>query len=191
MLGLAILAGSAAGVAEAGESFFLSHAGEISATADPRPVEDAWEPCPFLRYDEGGFPGLTRSRSGDRPLSDPFDDAGPLPGFGREPFDWREAAPRERSAFRVLLEPLDAALGLATLRGSWGKGGSEVSVSTDLSSWVDSLGAPLGGRVSLGLHVDMLGFEEGDGGRLPLIEPRHVGSRAAFVSTGVGLSLGF
>jgi hypothetical protein len=190
MLGWAMLAGSIWSLAEGGESLSTARLADLRITADSRLPEDSWEPCPFLRYEEGLFPGLTRSSSAVLSI-DRSDDAGLLPGPWREPFDWREAAPRERSAFRRFLEPIDRVVGLGNLHGSWETGSSQVSVSSDLSSWVDSLGAPLAGRVSLGLHVDMLGFEEADGGRLPLIESRRSGPRATFLSTGVGLTLGF
>ncbi len=94
-------------------------------------------------------------------------------------------------AFRSLLDPLEALVDLKRLRGSWDRRASEVSVSTDLSAVANSLGAPLAAGVFLGICVDLLEFPERDGGRLPLLDPRHGALRAADVSTGFGLTLGF
>ena len=140
--------------------------------------EDSWRPCPFLRLDEDEVRGAPK-----------YDDFPPR--SEREPFDWREPAPRGRSTLRALLEPIDAVVGLGRLSTTWDRSAAEVSVSKDVSTWVESLGLPLAPRAVLGVRVDLPGLDEADGGRLPMLDPRHTGPRAANVTTGLGLTLGF
>jgi hypothetical protein len=50
---------------------------------------------------------------------------------------------------------------------------------------------PLDLGVSLGVNVDLLGFEEYEGSSLTLIDPRHGSPRLANLSTGLGLTIKF
>jgi hypothetical protein len=180
LLGLAVVAGPFAveGRTEARDPLFSL---DGPALESPVPAEeDAWSPFPYLRYDDWGAP-LTERRAVE----------GLHAGWGGESFDWREASLPERSALHRLLEPLDALVGLEHVRGSWDRAASEGSVTTDLTSWANSLGAPLSGRAFLGICVDLLSYEECDGGRLPLIDAKHGSARPNYLTTGVGLTLGF
>jgi hypothetical protein len=149
----------------------------LEETADTdRPIleEESWLPFPHLRYDDGGTPPVVRRE-----------------GFEAESFEWRAASVPERLKFRSLLDPLEAIIDLKHLSSSWDRAASEVTVTTDLSTLANSVGAPLGAGVFLGICVDLLAFPERDGGRLPLLDPRHGALRPGDISTGFGLTLGF
>ncbi len=145
-------------------------------------AEEAWRPCPFLRLDEEDASPI------GRPLPDLRSPISPLP---REPFHWRLSALPGGSAIRALLDPIDSLVGFEHLRSTWEGGRSDVTVTTDVSDWINSLGAPLGGNCVLGPHVDLASFEECDGGRLPLLDFRHGTPRPGMVSAGFSLTIGF
>jgi hypothetical protein len=182
LLGLKLTAGAAPFEDAADSREFPFTLEDPAVVVEPIVVEDAWRPFPHLRYEDWG----AYSAEDRRWLAPAAESRG-------EPFDWRSVhipAAQKYGQFDVLLEPLDA-LVAEHLRGTWDRGASEASVSTDLSAWVNSLGAPLGGSIFLGLRIDLISYEESDGRRLPLIDPRHGAPRPNYVSTGVGLTLGF
>lgn len=160
--------------------------GHLLTLEGPGPVErpmiddDRWRPFPYLRLEDWGTPSL-----------DSRERAELFPSSETPTFHWRELALPERLVFQSLLEPLEALVDFKRLRSSWDRRTSEVSVSTDLSTVANSLGAPVLPGVFLGICVDLLEFPERDGGRLPLLDPRHGALRPADVSTGFGLTLGF
>jgi len=153
---------------------------ESAPTDQPILEDDAWRPLPHLRYEDPGTPSIASRNGTEFPA-----------GSEAEPFAWRETALLARSKFRSLLDPLEAIVDLNYLRGSWDRRASEVSVTTDLSTLANSLGAPLSPGVFLGICVDLLEFPEREGGRLPLLDSRHGTLRPGDVSTGFGLTLGF
>jgi hypothetical protein len=146
----------------------------------PMIEDDLWRPIPHLRLEDWG----TTVHEG-REQAELFS------GSEAPSFHWRELALPEHLTFRSLLDPLEAFVDFKRLRSTWDRRTSEVSVSTDLSTVANSLGAPLSAGVFLGICVDLLEFPERDGGRLPLLDPRHGALRPADVSTGFGLTLGF
>jgi hypothetical protein len=155
---------------------------DLRVPAESRP-EEPWQPCPFLRYEDEALVDPSRSVS----ERTPFDSSSGLDlprELMTEPYEWRDA-------IRFFLDPVEAIVGPGTLRGSWDERVKEASVSTSLSRWVEALRTPLGRRIFLGVNVDLLGFEEYEGRRFSMIDPRHGSPRITFLSTGFGLTLGF
>jgi len=113
-------------------------------------------------------------------------------GFRRDDRDWLRFAPE--TPFPKSDEPLcfgphpwDVVVGVEKTTGSWGRGVSEVSVTTELTRAL----IPLNAGVSLGVNVDLLGFEEYEGSSLTLIDPRHGSPRLSNYTTGLGLTIKF
>ncbi|HLY08837.1 MAG TPA: hypothetical protein VKW04_05945 [Planctomycetota bacterium] len=162
---------------------------------EPSSPEDAWLPRRCLSYEEEGLSSSPRRISFLLGSGDPGQDPR-APGEGRTPtpeerFRWRETAIPDWFAMRFLLNPLDAVVGLDNIHVSWGKLVSDVSVSTELSRALESLGTPLDRGIFLGVNVDMLGFEEYEGTRMTLIDARRSAPRISFLSTGLGVTFKF
>jgi hypothetical protein len=101
-----------------------------------------------------------------------------LGGFEAATFAWREAkrsTQGEMDGFRM----------------TWDARAPEGSGSPTLSSVLESLGRRVSDRLFLGVTVDRLGFEEYEGGRVAILDPRHGTPRMNTLATGVGLTLGF
>jgi hypothetical protein len=68
---------------------------------------------------------------------------------------------------------------------------SELSLSTKVSTWMESLGTLLDKSLFLGVNVDLLGSEEYQGLCLTRIDARHGTPRLHYLSSGIGLTFKF
>ncbi|HVR87368.1 MAG TPA: hypothetical protein VMU54_23790 [Planctomycetota bacterium] len=173
----------------------LAMQGSDFVIPEPFAREEPWRPCPFVRLEDEGSAGSQTHTSfllnsgGSGP--EEIEGFCVTPSYPERIFPRRETGFQEWSAVRFLLNPLDVVLGLDNLQVSWGKGVSEVSVSTVLSRWFESLGTLLDRNTFLGVNVDMLGFEEYEGTHLGVIDARRGTPRINNLSTGLGLTFKF
>jgi hypothetical protein len=162
---------------------------------EPSPREERWMPSPFLTYEEEGVSDSPRStplpRNPGVPAQEESEGLRLPPGDAVRFFHGGESGFPEKSALRSLLDPLDLVVGLENIHVSWGKSASEVSVSTVLSRWLESLGTPLDSNVFLGVNVEMLGLEEYQGTSSAMIDARRGAPRINNLSTGLGLRFKF
>lgn len=174
---------------------FVSAQGARLPAPEPPSREERFLPCPILSYEDEGSPGAQSHLfllldSGRTPQDEREVIRLPADSM-EETFHWREAALQERSAIWFLLDPLDAVFGLDNIRLSSGEGGSEASLSMQLSKLIESLGMPLDRSIFLGLNIELLGFERYEGGSLAMIDARHGTARVSYLSTGFGLTIKF
>jgi len=162
---------------------------------EPSLREERWMPFPFLTYEEEGFFDSPRATpltlNPGAPGQEESEGLRLPPGDAVRCFHWGETSFPEKSALRSLLNPLDLVVGLENIHVSWGKSASELSVTTALSRWLESLGTPLDSNVFLGVNVEMLGLEEYQGTYSALIDARRGAPRINNLSTGLGLRFKF
>ena len=174
---------------------FLTAPSLIAGTPEQASRENVWLPCPCLQYEDEGMSGAQRRTSlllhPDRTSQEDPDGLRLPSASTTDAFHWRETALPGRSPVWFLLNSLDALVGLENIHVSVSKGVSEVSVSTKLSTLLESLGTPLDQSIFLGIHVDLLGFDEFEATPWALLDARHGTPRVSYLSTGIGVTFKF
>jgi hypothetical protein len=169
--------------------------GPLQAAPDPSLLGDSWLPRLLLSYEESGVRSDRRSTSSlfqsretpqdeEERISRPIDST-------TEAFHRQDAALPPEPTFRFRLNAWDIRVASDPKEVCLGEGVSGTSGAGDPSSFLDPFELPLEGGISLGIHFDLLGFEEVEGTRQSPIDSRHVTPGIGNLSTGLGISIRF
>ncbi len=177
-------------------------AGEVNPTPESSPMgadssfwEVPWRPPPLLSDESSGTPGAQRSTFSVLKSGEGVEEKGERvwlrdPSKG-ELFHCRQAAVQPGPVSRFLLSPWDRLVVVDSTQVFWEEGISSVSFLTELERWLEPIGMPNGTSVSVGVCLDMLGFEEYEGNRVSPLDGRHGTPGIRNLSTGLGVTLRF